>query len=1253
MEHNRKEGNRRPAGRVLKLTRRLRLGGIIPPDLLVQLIAVGLLALIPLLWFKEGYLITGVDIDFPIAPLTRIDQRSYAWNPVFLGGMDRSLDLATLFYVSVQEFFYILTQSLAWAERLAFVFWAFVTGACFLFLLRQLFPNKVHASALIVGVALYMVNYYQVYIWEMVRLGEGAGPILLPGLLAVLVAWHRRAIGAFRAILLTAILGVIGSQVGLQPPIQAVIIFVLFSFALYLVLAQLAAGRALRKAARPLLLLMGVVVVFALVNLFWILPVSAFVLNAGYISTARSVEIFAGQGLLEWTSSSASFLNSFRLQGDIFWYDGWGGVPYYPAIFQRLQDPLTIVAGFAFAAYGVAAVGLNRRSITTYFGSLFLLGLFLGKGIHEPFGGVFAWLYENFPGFWVFRGAWQKFTLMSLVAFGVLGTTTTVEILARMRERMDRPAPAGRPRWARVPGGHRTAVAALVLGLVALNLAYNQSYVLGEMFPTTEERQVLPGFHQAFPDYLFEAAAWVNDQPGDFRLMTLPDDRTNAYTWGYGAPKDITLDLFTKGVLQRHYGEGTAPPHPVDELRGLAVHALYDGYGPNASRLLSLMNVRYVLQRNDFLYSLYGDSDSPEFVGGILEAQPHLRLVRSFGEWDFYETDAWSPGPFACADLVILRGDDLLLVPLTSWTNFGGCNPFYFLGEEKGATDLSRIGLRKTAVLDDSRLFSRLPLDDLAEADTVIHLLKDDFRAEARYYVGWKDIIRTDGQGEPDVLVFASPEDAPYRFPGGPSWAAFNSTLVYIRTTNVPLRIDRIVDGSGARLPDIVGVWWETGWSGMGTKPLDSPILIPPNERAIIQVNHIVTDRVALISGDLDIPLEVADGWTVPPSSEVTDRAPFEYASDLNLPVAGTYRLYADVTSDTMNDVTTIELNGQVISVAAEETNRTLGLVGAFELLAGTLPFRMTGGAARAEASPGAVEPFNWSLAVPGEIAARTYIGSKGVISTNGDGDPDMFVFETPQEAPYVFLGPQSWGAYNSTLVYVRTTDRPLQIDRITDSEGRRVTDLTGVWWETGWMGMGTKPIEYPIVIPPDERAILQINHIVRDRVDLVTAIGMEDRLYLRWDTDLSEGEPFALPTPLRARLVRSDRLDPTKFEIEVESDRPFILVMPENYNSQWAGWLGRRDHLELTGGTWTLLPQFLVNGYANAWYVDWTGPIAITLLFSSQGLREVGVLAGAVSTTLLLAATTPYGLRTLHVARRAMWRKVKGRKALERRGLG
>jgi len=136
---------------------------------------------------------------------------------------------------------------------------------------------------------------------------------------------------------------------------------------------------------------------------------------------------------------------------------------------------------------------------------------------------------------------------------------------------------------------------------------------------------------------------------------------------------------------------------------------------------------------------------------------------------------------------------------------------------------------------------------------------------QARWYTGWKDVVRTDCKNPKNALCFPSPEACPYEFPEFSlyGWNAHDSTLVFITTGILEgLWIDGVPGGA-------IGIWWKNrmtnagNWVGMGTRDVSYPFVIPGFSNAIIQVGKIV-DRVVLETDKGRIEVTAMDGWANP-----------------------------------------------------------------------------------------------------------------------------------------------------------------------------------------------------------------------------------------------------------------------------------------------------------------------------------------------------------------------------------------------------
>ncbi|OQX52630.1 MAG: hypothetical protein B5M53_08085, partial [Candidatus Cloacimonas sp. 4484_209] len=317
---------------------------------------------------------------------------------------------------------------------------------------------------------------------------------------------------------------------------------------------------------------------------------------------------------------------------DIMYFDKWGGVFYYP-LFQLYQRNIVFIFwGFIISILPFFAILLFRKNhFVIFFTLVSLIGLFLSKGTHSSLGNIYLWMMKHIPGFWIYRAPWQKFAILATLGYSVLIGMGIGNIFQILKHKFSR-------------NSNFTGLIPnlFLVGFFILYFGYHYPFILGKMFPGSMDKEwgyhqkFRLGYHIKFPKYLFESADWINGKRNLFNIVLLPDDKTNVYKWGYGGSGDISLLLFNRGLLFRQYGEGMAPPSPVDGVYFQFINSLYNK-SPSASVYLKLLNIRYILQRNDFRYNFYGDYDSPQFIKDRLNYQVNINLDKVFGYWDFYK----------------------------------------------------------------------------------------------------------------------------------------------------------------------------------------------------------------------------------------------------------------------------------------------------------------------------------------------------------------------------------------------------------------------------------------------------------------------------------------------------------------------------------------------------------------------------------------------------------------------------------------
>lgn len=140
-----------------------------------------------------------------------------------------------------------------------------------------------------------------------------------------------------------------------------------------------------------------------LLNSYWIVPIVFEVLNSSFSSSVQSYTSVSGAKFL----SFASLSNSISLL-----HPNWPENIFGKIYFMRPE--FLLIPFFAFGAFL-----FKVKKEILFFVGLSLLGIFLGKGANEPFGQVYLFLFEQVPGFSLFRDP-TKFYLLIALSYGIL-----------------------------------------------------------------------------------------------------------------------------------------------------------------------------------------------------------------------------------------------------------------------------------------------------------------------------------------------------------------------------------------------------------------------------------------------------------------------------------------------------------------------------------------------------------------------------------------------------------------------------------------------------------------------------------------------------------------------------------------------------------------------------------------------------------------------------------------------------------------
>lgn len=568
--------------------------------------------LLPVSWFRSGHFIFHGDPIYPFDPVHYFHDNLSLWVQNVNLGAEKILTIASLPYTFLQAVPAFLGAHDNVAEILHFMVWFALPGvtiALFTWQLCRIY--RINYWAVPVSTAGYLFNLYRLaqFIDNNHILVYALTPLALYCLTLAFEPerkdWLRPALGIGLSTFLL-------SRAGTNPPMYLMFWFPIVFYGLGLAIIQW------RNWKRYLGIIGVVGLVTLLVNLFWLVPFTQ--------TTLRQTSL-ASAGNLDWLSDLSkhtSLQNVLRLIGAWDWFGSWESELYTPYAARYQVGFWYWLSWFPLALSGGVLLFVKKwRWPIIYLVIIGIIGLTLSQGMHPPSDIIFSWLAKNVPFFWVFRSPWYKFTNMSALSFAVLGGLTVGLLFEWLRGKS--------VTW--LGGG-------LIIVAIVTPMLLSHPLITGERWIKQSDVTLLFPDSIPYPDHIRQAADWLNDQPGNGAVGLLPYYGSEMYRWGYASIVDPLFYMSDRPVFVRGDRIGYVPGlNPGASVMYRIFYENIQTRNPDAERIAQLLGMEYLIVRNDFWFDFYpgsGVAESPAHYKELLESQPNLSLVRSFGEWDVY-----------------------------------------------------------------------------------------------------------------------------------------------------------------------------------------------------------------------------------------------------------------------------------------------------------------------------------------------------------------------------------------------------------------------------------------------------------------------------------------------------------------------------------------------------------------------------------------------------------------------------------------
>lgn len=326
------------------------------------------------------------------------------WRGNGFGGIDVSYSLHiyenfTILFTKVFHIPWVIVYKIFW-------FGLFLALSVFsiYFLYRVLFPKSVLWQRLLSAV-IYTTNTYVLLVASGGQMGYALGYALAPTVLALFI--QITILPDSKKIVKNTILTSISLGILILIDIRIAYLILLASAAYYLFVCTIHFHK--KNLISSLFFLIPVLIAF-LLNLSWVLPLLVFKQNpvsevaVGYDSLS-SLRFF----------SFADFSHSLALLHPNWPENVFGKIYFLQPEFLLL--PLIAFASLLFINKNVKQNSeefrMTKKSVL-FFALLGLMGIFLGKGVNDPFGMIYSFLFQHIPGFVMFRDPTKFYTFTAL-----------------------------------------------------------------------------------------------------------------------------------------------------------------------------------------------------------------------------------------------------------------------------------------------------------------------------------------------------------------------------------------------------------------------------------------------------------------------------------------------------------------------------------------------------------------------------------------------------------------------------------------------------------------------------------------------------------------------------------------------------------------------------------------------------------------------------------------------------------------------
>lgn len=571
-----------------------------------------LISILVVIWFKKGLILGSGESGLPFYNTPKLLELSKnSWTDVPLG-TNSVIGTANYPYYAVLTFlhnlnipFYVLQAALYWL--------LFVCGVLAIHKLSSLFKESAPLSRL--SSALFYIFNPIVHISVLHRFQYTLMFFYFFMPLAFLIYLQGLKSKKFIYLVILSLICVIFSPlfigIALLEMFFGVLGFLSIGYFLY--------SFKEKKDWFPLFYFLGFVVTFILIHAWWLTPL--FVSAFRDLGSSGSVKYFSTNVNVETFKSISEHLVSVL---SVFRLFPANAFPINEAPWHWIYStmPFVVLSFFSTIAFIVGLFKKDKQFLYKFLILVSLITMFWMKGSLPPLGDISLYLFKSLTFLHGFRNPFEKIGMLLPFAMAIpigFGVSMIINFLSS-RIKLQK-------------------YIITVLFLIVVFPIYMFPIVTGLSFtggpPPANKIDI--GQYVKVPDYYKEASDWLDKQEELFRILVLPiNGEGMTYKWEYGySGVELSNNIFNKSMISFNSSQAFLP-EMVNTVTGILAK-----FPEKLWVMAQLMNVKYIMIRDDIDY-LERDTEAPETVLNVVKESMnnHFSQVANFSKLKFFEINS-------------------------------------------------------------------------------------------------------------------------------------------------------------------------------------------------------------------------------------------------------------------------------------------------------------------------------------------------------------------------------------------------------------------------------------------------------------------------------------------------------------------------------------------------------------------------------------------------------------------------------------